>query len=150
MLRVPQHDTPFLNIINYMSTFSLKIQCEFDHHYSVVINDDGRVAYAYLYEGEDIIGDVWLYNQEEPPAISFWREEDMPFLNPKEYLLKDAAIKPIQNEGEIRCEWTESKEDGLIEVGISIRDKFIACITSGAKPGWSVLVAKDGPLAYVY
>jgi hypothetical protein len=133
-----------------MSTFSLQITCEFDPHYSVVIKDDGRVAYAYLYEDEDIIGDVWLYNQQEAPAISFWRDEDAPFLNPKEYLSKDALIKPIGDESEIRCEWTESLNDGLIEVGISIRDKFIACISSGSKPGWSVLVAKDGPLAYVY
>jgi hypothetical protein len=133
-----------------MSTFSLQVPCEFDRHYSVLIKDDGRVAYAYLYEGEDIIGDVWLYNRQEPPAISFWRDEDAPFLNPKEYLLKDAAIKPIQAESEIRCEWTESKDDGLIEVGIYIRDRFIAAVASGSKPGWSVLVAKDGPLAYVY
>jgi hypothetical protein len=133
-----------------MSTFTTQIPCEFDHHYSVLIKDDSRVAYAYLYEGEDIIGDVWLYNQQEPPAISFWRDEDAPFLNPKEYLLKDAAIKPIQSASEVRCEWTESKDDGLIEVGIYIRDKFIAAVASGSKPGWSVLVAKDGPLAYVY
>jgi hypothetical protein len=133
-----------------MSTFSFQVFCEFDHHYSVVIEDDGRVAYAYLYEEHDIIGDVWLYNQQEPPETSFWLPEDMPFLNPQEYLSKDAAIKPIANEGEIRCEWTESKDDGTIEVGIYIRDKFIASVAVGSKPGWSVLVAKDGPLAYVY
>jgi hypothetical protein len=133
-----------------MSTFFLQISCEFDSHYSIKIEDDGRVAYAYLLEGEDIIGDVWLYNQHEPPATSFWLPEDMPFLNPKEYLSKDAAIKPIAHESDIRCEWTESKDDGLIEVGIYIRDKFIASVAVGSKPGWSVLVAKDGPLAYVY
>lgn len=133
-----------------MSTVSLRVFCEFDLHYSIVIEDDGRVAYAYLLEGEDIIGDVWLYNQQEPPQTSFWLPEDRPFLNPKEYLAKDAAIKPIARESEIRCEWTESKDDGLIEVGIYIRDKFIASVAMGSKPGWSVLVAKDGPLAYVY
>ena len=128
----------------------LKVPCEFDTHYSLAIEDDGRVAYAYLYEGEDMVGDVWLYNQQEPPQTSFWRPEDMPFLNPQEYLLEASAIKPITNESEVRCEWTESKDDGLIEVGIYIRDKFIASVAVGAKPGWSVLVAKDGPLAYVY
>jgi len=133
-----------------MSAFLLQVFCEFDTHYSVVIEDDGRVAYAFLYEGEDIVGDVWLYNQKEPPQTSFWLPEDMPFLNPKEYLSKDAAIKPIASEDEIRCEWTESKDDGTIEVGIYIRDKFIASVAVGSKPGWSVLVAKDGPLAYVY
>lgn len=133
-----------------MSTFSTQIHCEFDPNYSVEIKDDGRVAYAYLYEGEEIIGDVWLYNQLQAPAVSFWINEDAPFLNPTEYLAKDAAIQPIKEESEISCEWTESPNDGLIEVGISIRDKFIASIVSGAKPGWSVLVIKDGPLAQVY
>lgn len=133
-----------------MPTFITQIPCEFDRNYSLKIEDDGRVAYAYLYEGEDIIGDVWLYNQQEAPATSFWRTEDMPFLNPIEYLAKDAVIKPITAESEIRCEWTESLDDGLIEAGIYIRDKFIASVASGSKPGWSVLVAKDGPLALVY
>jgi hypothetical protein len=137
-------------ILVSMSIFSIKVHCEFDRHYSVEINDDGKVAYAYLYDDEDIIGDVWLYNQQEPPQVSFWQPEDMPFLNPKEYLAKDAAIRRMQNESEVRCEWTESSDDGLIEVGIYIRDKFIAAVASGSKPGWSVLVVKDGPLALVY
>ena len=133
-----------------MSEFFLQIHCEFDDYYSAVIEDDGRVAYGYLCEGEDIIGDVWLYNQQQAPTNSFWLAEEMPFLNPIEYLAKDAVIKPITNEDEVRCEWTDSKDDGLIEVGIYIRDKFIASITSGSKPGWSVLVVKDGPLALIY
>ncbi|MFD2873691.1 hypothetical protein ACFS5N_14490 [Mucilaginibacter ximonensis] len=133
-----------------MSTFTTQIPCEFDIHYSLLIKDDGRVAYAYLHEDEDVIGDVWLYNVQEAPQTSFWLPEDMPFLNPKEYLSKDAQIKPIAHQGEIRCEWTESKDDGLVEVGIYIRDRFIASVAAGSKPGWSVLVCKDGPLAYVY
>jgi hypothetical protein len=133
-----------------MSTFFLRVFCEFDRNYALIIEDDGRVAYAYLLDDDDIIGDVWLYNQQEPPQTSFWLKEDMPFLNPKEYLAKDLTVKPILKEIEIRVEWTESKEDGLIEAGIYIRDKFIASVMAGSKPGWSVLVAKDGPLAYVY
>ena len=98
-----------------MPTFTTQIVCELDNYYSLKIEDDGRVAYAYLREGEDVIGDVWLYNVNEAPQTSFWLPEDMPFLNPKEYLSKDANIKPIQQESEIRCELTESKDDGLIE-----------------------------------
>jgi hypothetical protein len=133
-----------------MSTFYSRSYCEFDSNFSLAVQDDGRVAYACLYDGEDIIGDVWLYNQQDPPQTSFWLPEDMPFLNPKEYLTNDADIKPIAGEGEVRYEWTESKDDGTIEVGIYIRDKFIASVAAGSKPGWSVLVAKDGPLAYLY
>lgn len=132
-----------------MSKFSHQFFCEFDRFYSVKIVDDGRVAYAYFMQGEDAVGDVWLYNQADAPKINFWNTAEMPFLNPAEYLSKDANIVPINNANEIRCEWTESG-DGIIEVDILIRGKFITQLTPGAKPGWSVLVIKDGPLALVY
>lgn len=133
-----------------MSTFLQQVSCEFDENYSVLIEDDGRVAYAYLLEYGDVIGDVWLYNQDAAPTDNNWVNQTTPYLNPAEYLTRDAAIAPIKHESHIRCEWTESPNDGLIEVGISIRGKFIANIISGSKPGWSVLVVKDGPLAQVY
>jgi len=133
-----------------MSQFLTQISCEFDEAYSLLIEDDGRVAYAYLLEYGDVIGDVWLYNQASAPADSNWFDQQTPYLNPAEYLTKDAAIKHINNENEIRCEWLASADDGSIEVGIYIRDKFIAQVSSGSKPGWSILVMKDGPLALVY
>lgn len=132
-----------------MQQFSEQFYCEFDRYYFVRITDDGRVAYAYLMQGEDEVGDVWLYNQAEAPKISFWNDEDKPFLNPQEYLGKGANIKPISNADDVRCEWLETSE-GLIEVDILIRGKFIAQLSPGAKPGMSVLVIKDGPLALVY
>jgi hypothetical protein len=132
-----------------MSTFYFQTSCEFDRDYSLKIEDDGRVAYAYMYWGEDIIGDVWLYNQLDAPKDAKWHEQEMPYLNPAEYLIKDSSITPLKDAGEIRCEWTETK-DGLIEVDILLHGKFIAQLAAGAKPGWSALVVKDGPLAQVY
>lgn len=133
-----------------MSQFTLKANCHFDDYYSVVIEDDGRVAYAYLMEGEDSIGDVWLYNQQEAPKDSNWDKQQLPYLNPEEYLNKDARVLPIKDKSEVYFEWNESLSDGSIEVSIYIRDKFTAQIITGSKPGWSTLVVKDGPLAQVY
>lgn len=133
-----------------MSALSLHIFCEFDENYSVLIEDDGRVAYAYLLEYGDVVGDVWLYNQSAAPGDNNWANQQIPYLNPAEYLSPNAAVSPIESESEIRCEWIESLNDGTIEVGIWLRDQFIAQIETGSKPGWSVLVAKDGPLAQVY
>lgn len=133
-----------------MSQFLQQITCEFDENYSVLIEDDGRVAYAYLLEYGDVIGDVWLYNQDDAPSDSNWVNQQTPYLNPAEYLLPSAPISPIKKESEVRCEWTESPNDSLIEAAIWIRDKFIAQVVSGSKPGWSTLVLKDGPLALVY
>lgn len=134
-----------------MAEVLIQFVCEFDENYTVMVEDDGRVAYAYLLEYGDIIGDVWLYNVDKAPLDDNWAmQPQMPFLNPAEYLAPDANITPIKKNSEVRCEWTESPNDSLIEAAIWIRDKFIAQVVSGSKPGWSTLVVKNGPLALVY
>lgn len=42
--------------------------CSTEPEYSVVIEDDDKVCYAYLYFNKEIIGDVWLYNNVESPV----------------------------------------------------------------------------------
>jgi hypothetical protein len=38
---------------------------------TIVIEDDGRVAYAYFYSPEnEIVGDVWLYNRCRAPIAT--------------------------------------------------------------------------------
>jgi len=133
-----------------MSKFFLQVSCEFDSNYSLTVEDDGRVAYAYLMEYGDIIGDVWLYNHPDAPKQTNWHEQEIPYLNLAEYLKKDISISPIKDKNDVRCEWTESPNDGRIEVSILLRGKFIAQVVAGSKPGWSTLVVKDGPLAQVY
>lgn len=133
-----------------MSNLIYTSKCYFDAYYSVVIEDNGRVAYAYLMEGEDCIGDVWLYNCLEAPTDTNWDDQELPYLNPVEYIDKKLKLSPIKDKSEIRCDWSESPNDASIEVSIIVRDSFIAQMTSGSKPGWSVLVIKDGPLAQVY
>ena len=51
--------------------------------YSVVFDDDGRVAYAYLLNHQgNIISDVWLYNQCKTPKEPEWKtSNNMPFAN---------------------------------------------------------------------
>jgi len=133
-----------------MSQFSFKSSCHFDDYYSVIIEDDGRVAYAYLMEGEDPVGEVWLYNQQPAPTNSNWYEQQPPYLNTEEYIDRSIRVSPLTNKNQLYVEWTESPDNGAVEIAIYIREKFIAQITSGSKPGWSTLVIKDGPLALVY
>jgi hypothetical protein len=132
-----------------MSEFHLTISCPLDEAYAVTISDDGRVAYAYLTWYGDTVSDVWLYNRAATPAGAFLNTDEMPPLNPADYIKKDITITPISDASQVRCEWDESK-DGDIEVAILLRDKFIAELIPGAKPGYSVLVVKDGPLALIY
>jgi len=130
-----------------MTEFYDQFFCECNVEYSIIIDDDGRVAYAYLYKGNDIIGDVWLYNQAATPIFTHWNQEDMPFLNPKEYI-KD-EIDPILNTNEVKLEWSVSN-NRIQSVLIFIRKNLVARLEPGSTPGWSKCVSKDGPLAKCY
>ena len=130
-----------------MTEFYDQFFSEYDEEYSIIIDDDGRVAYAYLYKRNDIIGDVWLYNQATTPTFTQWNKEDMPFLNPKEYI-KD-EIDPILNSNEVKLEWVTSNYS-IDSVLIFVRNNLVAKIAPGFTPGWSTCVSKDGPLAKRY
>lgn len=70
-----------------MTEFYKQFFCKTNQSYSLIIEDDGRVAYAYLLLNEEIIGDLWLYNQEETPSFSDWSNPDnMPFLNSQQFV----------------------------------------------------------------
>jgi len=133
-----------------MSEFFSQWFCNLNTSYSLIIEDDERVAYAYLMKEEDIIGDIWLYNQIPPPIIVDWEDtDDMPFLNPKEYVKE--CIPPIINENAIELKWTLIDNNETVkEVDIYINKKLIAKLSPESKPGWSKVVTKDGPLAKVY
>lgn len=119
--------------------------CEANNDYSVIIEDNGRVAYAYLLQGDNITGEVWLYNQQATSEEPEWDKEKMPFLNPPVFIKEN--IPPVLNSEEIKVDWTLSEEMTFDKVLIFIRHKLVAMLTIGSTPGWSLLVSKDGPLA---
>jgi hypothetical protein len=109
---------------------------------SVGIEDDGKVAYAYLLRGDRIVGDVWLYNvAETPEAVSFRDPALMPFLNPRPFCRSDVVLPRLGPSSTLRCAWTESHVDLFVD------DDWIARLQDGARPGWSKLAARPGPLA---
>ncbi len=131
-----------------MNNFYYQTFCDFDNSYSIIIEDDGRVAYAYLLKDEDIIADVWLYNHELAPAVANWEESDVPFINATIFIKAEAYANPIQNENELDFKWALANE--IIVVSIYINGILIACLKPGDFPGFSTMVVKDGPLAKVY
>ena len=109
---------------------------------SVGIEDDGKVAYAYLLHGERIVGDVWLYNvAETPETVSFRDPALMPFLNPRSFCRADSAVPRLGPSSKLRCEWT------AVHVDLFVDDEWIARLREGARPGWSKLASRAGPLA---
>ncbi len=114
--------------------------------YSAVFEDDGKVAYAYLLKGADIVADVWLYNHGEPPDEPEWEDPSrMPFANPEGFANPE-PFKPVIDASEVGFKWVEGNPPTL---KIFIRGESFAKLIPGSKPGWSKLAIRDGPLALV-
>ena len=129
-----------------MNEFYQQYFCPYDEKYSVIIEDNGRVSYAYLLKLKNVIGDVWLYNKKENPDKVNWKcINEMPFLNPKEYIDFEKKISPIVESSDVHLSWKYS--DDLEEVNIFIKNGLIAILKPQSCPGWSYFVKKDGPLA---
>lgn len=118
---------------------------------AVDIDDNGRVAYAYLLdENGTIVSDVWLYNSAETPQMPEWQDKRlMPFANPIDYVDVEWSAKTplIENEADVQVTW--EVEGGMLSAYVHLFGELFAVLQSGAKPGWSRLAAKSGPLAKV-
>jgi hypothetical protein len=113
----------------------------------IMLEDDGRVCYAYMIdENGQICSDVWLYNRCQAPAEPEWHSrENAPFANPAPFSCQNSDFGLPRSAEEFSVKWTEA---GDFEVAkIYLFDRYLAKLMHGAKPGWSRLAAKDGPLA---
>lgn len=131
-----------------MTEFFKQFFYDANNKYSVVIEDDGKVCYAYLMDNKEIAGDVWLYNSSQTPEKVDWSEKDaMPFLNPMEFVDLRRMPKPLNNSSDIKINWNLDSGGVLVEATISISNTLVAKLSPGKKPGWSTVAIKDGPLA---
>jgi hypothetical protein len=109
---------------------------------ALVVDDDGRVAYAYLLVGEDIVADVWLYNVVVTPQRPDWRcDSALPFLNPARHCRADESLPRIASAANLSCTWSP---DG---VELFIDGVLAARLSTGYTPGESRLARDRGPLA---
>jgi hypothetical protein len=122
-----------------------------DSGYSVHFEDDGKAAYAYLHDGREIVGDVWLYNCGDAPELPEWKLPDarsrLPFTNPVGYV-KDEPPPIVHKASDVSCNWVHDSS-GLVEVDVFIHGALFARLKPGSKPGWSRLASRDGPNARV-
>ncbi|MGY4303513.1 hypothetical protein ACVIJ6_000756 [Bradyrhizobium sp. USDA 4369] len=124
--------------------------CEFaspDGAATIVVEDDGRVAYAYWLDAEGAIrGDVWLYNRCLAPEQPEWDARDAaPYANPAEFVDGAIEFSPPTSASCITVEWLRFNAELIARVRVS--EMLVAQLKHGSKPGWSRLAAKDGPLA---
>ena len=119
-------------------------------HWDVVVEDDDRVAYAYLRDDEHIVGDVWLYNVVAAPSVPPWRDADGPdpvFCNPALFLTDEGLHFLRPAEDELSTRWKVGADGALAEVVVLVQGRPLAWLAPGRSPGWSSLAAADGPLA---
>jgi hypothetical protein len=113
--------------------------------FSVVFEDDGRVAWAYLLKSKKIVTDVWLYNHGAAPAAI---EPDRPPRNPAPFASAELA-RAVERGEEVSFRWLH--EDPSLEIGVEVlvRGLLFARLTPGVKPGWARMALQDGPCAKV-
>jgi hypothetical protein len=115
--------------------------------WSVVVEDDGRVAYAYLLRDGKITTDVWLYNRVSAPDGFDPAERGKPPRNPAKYCIVPAP-EPIHDEREVEVAW-DARGGELKSVIILVRGAPAARLAPNVRPGWSAGAARDGPAAKV-
>lgn len=114
-------------------------------NYSLTFEDDGKVAYGYLKTDSKIVGDVWLYNRCETPALPEWKDRNnIPFANSSEYVTKEAQYKKLVTIQDVKVTW-EFEENNLYAY-IYVHEDLLGVVGEGDKPGYSRLAIKDGPL----
>ena len=118
-----------------------------DGEATVVIEDDGRVAYAYWLDAKGVIsGDVWLYNRCPAPQQPEWGDCDAaPYANPEAFVDRTVEFSPPVSSSRISIHWHQQGSERIACVLVS--DVLFAKLKHGSKPGWSRLAAEDGPLA---
>lgn len=111
---------------------------------SVVIEEDGNTCYAYLMVGEEITGDVWLYNSKNTPNF-IDLNEDLPYPNPSEYTDNIFRISNEDYLENISIDWSINAND--VKVSIEFGNGLKALLKTNLFPGYTNNVKKDGPLA---
>lgn len=117
---------------------------------SVIFDDNGKVAYAYLVQADSgITSDVWLYNSDVTPVEPEWKDHaKMPFLNPLAFVT-EKTISPIKDEQDIEVGWLDDGSGKIIGADLLLRGELCGRLLAGSRPGWAKLARKDGPLARV-
>lgn len=120
----------------------MSFECSFSAKgidYTVWIEDDGRVCYAYLLDANgDISGNVWLYNRGPAPE-EFDDAPDDPPRNPRVFVADGPFALP-KSAAELSAEWWH--EGGGLYARVFLRKELVAILAPGTAPGWSVRAKK--------
>lgn len=112
---------------------------------SVVVEDDDRVAFAYLRRSESIVADVWLYNILPAPVGSRPSvSRGAAPLNPAVFASERLGVR-VESPDDVHVEWL--RDGDPLFVGVFIGGIWVAAMAEGLIPGWSRFARRTGPLA---
>jgi len=114
---------------------------------TLTFEDNGKVAYAYLKDDGNIIGDVWLYNHTNIKTPEWNDVKNIPFLNPEEYIDTKGIIKKPVTIHDVLVNW--EKDGDVLVAYIYIFEDLYGVIGPEDKPGYARFAIKNGPLANV-
>lgn len=134
-----------MNLENYFNQFHASRNQEF----SVAIEDNGKVAYAYLLRNDKIISELWLYNRGNAQYDNWddLSEDDLPPQN-LDYLI-EKTIEPISSNKDINIKWIFNDATNT-KAYIYIHNELIGSLESKEPIGFSKLVLQDTPIAKKY
>jgi hypothetical protein len=100
------------------------------------------VCSTYLYDGDDVAADPWLYNRFETPLQPEWRlpnaRDLLPFMNSAEYVyLRNFDLPVCENSFRVGCVFDENMTLKYAEVFLF--EQTIAKLVPGRKPSYSRL-----------
>lgn len=123
---------------------------EFPHDkWTVVVEEDENVCYAYLLLEGAVVFDAWAYNRTPAPLLASWKPSDrkMPSVNSAEYVNGTGVLDEVQP-NRLSVSWPiDIDSDPSAEVVVCVDGDPIVWLAFGAKPGWAALAVRDGPLA---
>lgn len=116
--------------------------------YTLTVEVDNKVAYAYLKQDDEIVGDVWLFNRCVAPQRTEWRDRNnLPFANCEGYMSERGHLTTPVHAGDIKVKW--EYEAGAPWAYVYVFEELFGVIGVGDKPGYARFAIKDGPLARV-
>ena len=116
--------------------------------YSVVIDEDKSVCYAYLKYDGNMVSHVWIYNKGDAPDEPDWREreQDPPFKNSRDFVRPLDFALP-ESESSFSVKWFDGVIEGGLLVEIETDGVVVAEFMSGKRVGRSRLALRPNVLA---
>jgi hypothetical protein len=116
--------------------------------FKVTVEDNGKVAYAYLKRASEIVGDVWLYNRIRIPDAPEWGDRTkIPFANSRDYVGSGAILDVAPAADRINIDWEYEGNNPVAFVYVD--GDLYGVVGVGDKPGYSRFAIKDSRLGRV-